>query len=547
MKLFKKTLLASLLLLASQNLWAKTITLDGKTINAQAIADIAQGAEVAVSEAARMRAEKSFQTLLNAAKTGQKIYGFTVGVGWNKDRDFVTVNGELDEALIAASKDFNKGLIRAHVGAVGEPLPIETVRAIMATRLNMVLSGSPGLQPAFIDTYVAMLNQQITPVVPSMGSIGQADITVLAHIALNMIGEGEVFYQGKKVPAAQAFKAAGITLSEPYGKDALAILSTNAQSLGLAALNIKKLERLNANARLIYALSLEALDGNVSPILEDNVRAKGFVAGEQTAAAIRDALKGSYLWQASAERAVQDPLSFRDAVWVLSTLEEATNGANDKLNIQLNHGDDNPTVVVDVTSDDASPEVQKRYVKGGGALFSSANFDPSPWLLSFESATIALANSANASVQRLIKLNHPEFIHLSRFLGTDKTYHAFGAMEKPPVALAREIQLLANPASVATTAVAGNIEDVATNAPIALLRQQTAIDNYAYILGMELIHAAQAIDLRLQNKPDLALGEKTRALYAAFRKQVAFLAEDRPLSGDFETAKRFVESYQDVK
>lgn len=547
MKLFKKTLLASLLLLASQNLWAKTITLDGKTINAQAIADIAQGAEVAVSEAARMRAEKSFQTLLNAAKTGQKIYGFTVGVGWNKDRDFVTVNGELDEALIAASKDFNKGLIRAHVGAVGEPLPIETVRAIMATRLNMVLSGSPGLQPAFIDTYVAMLNQQITPVVPSMGSIGQADITVLAHIALNMIGEGEVFYQGKKVPAAQAFKAAGITLSEPYGKDALAILSTNAQSLGLAALNIKKLERLNANARLIYALSLEALDGNVSPILEDNVRAKGFVAGEQTAAAIRDALKGSYLWQASAERAVQDPLSFRDAVWVLSTLEEATNGANDKLNIQLNHGDDNPTVVVDVTSDDASPEVQKRYVKGGGALFSSANFDPSPWLLSFESATIALANSANASVQRLIKLNHPEFTHLSRFLGTDKTYHAFGAMEKPPVALAREIQLLANPASVATTAVAGNIEDVATNAPIALLRQQTAIDNYAYILGMELIHAAQAIDLRLQNKPNLALGEKTRALYAAFRKQVAFLAEDRPLSGDFETAKRFVESYQDVK
>lgn len=540
----RKALFLTLALLFGTANANDVITLNGENISPENINAIAAGAKVAVSDAAKSRAEKSFQTLLNAAKTGQKIYGFTVGVGWNKDRDFVTVNGDLDEALIAASKDFNKGLIRAHVGAVGEPLDEKTVRAIMATRLNMVLTGSPGMQPAFIDTYVQMLNKDVIPVVPAKGSIGQADITVLSHIALNMIGEGEVFYQGKRVPAAEAFKKAGITVHEPYGKDALAILSTNAQSLGIASLDVAHLNQLLKMQELVYALSLEALDGNVSPILDDNVKAKGFESGIKMAEKLRQHLSGSYLWQPSETRAVQDPLSFRDAVWIMSTLEESADRAEKKLMTQLNHGDDNPTVVVDVKTNDASPEVQKRYVKGGGALFSSSNFDPTPWVLDFEAVTIALAHNANASVQRIIKLNHPDFTHLSRFLGTEKTYHSFGAMEKPPVALAREIQLLATPASVATEAVAGDIEDVATNAPLVVTRLKTALDNYSYILGMELIHAAQAIDLRLQKNPKLALGKETSKLYKAFRKHVAFLEQDRPLSADFEAAKKFIDSYQ---
>jgi phenylalanine and histidine ammonia-lyase len=102
------------------------------------------------------------------------------------------------------------------------------VRAVLATRLNMVLTGSPGLQPAYVQTYVDMLNKNVLPVVPSKGSIGQADITILGHTALAMIGEGDVTYQGKRMPALDAFQQAGIKTVEPYGKDALAILSTNA-------------------------------------------------------------------------------------------------------------------------------------------------------------------------------------------------------------------------------------------------------------------------------------------------------------------------------
>lgn len=289
---------------------------------------------------------------------------------------------------------------------------------------------------------------------------------------------------------------------------------------------------------VIYAIQAE------QSVRDLFVAAKGFPYGIQSAKTVRDHLAGSYLWQRDDNRAVQDPLSFRDGVWILSALSEARQRAADKLAIQLNHGDDNPTVVADARAPDEQPETLRRYIEGGGALFSSANFDPTPWLLDYESTTVALAHNANASVQRLIKLNDPAFTHLSRFLGTENSYHAFGAMEKPPVALAREIQLLANPASVASVAVAGNIEDVATNAPLAISRLETAADDYAYILGMELIHAAQAIDLRLKENPGLALGKNTRALYDAFRKQVTFLDADRPLSDDFARAHDFILAYR---
>ncbi len=523
------------------------IVLNGHNMTADDIGAIAKGAPVAISPSAKQRAENSFKVLLDAAKTGQKIYGFTVGVGWNKDKTYVDANGELSPELIRSSIDFNKGLIRAHVGAVGDPLPTETVRAILATRLNMLLTGAPGIQPAYLQTYVDMLNKNVIPVVPSKGSIGQADITVLGHVALNMIGEGEVYYQGRRMPAREAFQRAGIRVVDPYGKDALAILSTNAYSLGMASETLVKLKQLVKMQKLVYALSLEALDGNVSPILEDNVKQKGFKYGINTAATIRRHLNGSYLWNKSDERAVQDPLSYRDAQWIMSTLDEAVDRADAKVTTQLNHADDNPTVAVGVTNagkDNAySYEVTKRYVQGGGALFSSSNFDPTPWVLDLEYTTIALAHNTNAASQRIIKLNNPRFTHLSRFLGGKNTYHAFGAMEKPFVALSRENQMLANPASVATMSVAGNIEDVATNAPLAVSRLDAAAENYSYVLGMELLHAAQAVDLRLQKNPNLTLGGDTKRLYQAFRKEVAFLGADRPLSSDFERAKDFIMSY----
>ena len=130
----------------------------------------------------------------------------------------VIAKGELDQALIKASQDFNRGLIRAHVGAVGDILPAEKVRAVLATRLNMVLTGSPGLQPAYVQTYVDMLNKNVLPVVPSKGSIGQADITILGHTALAMIGEGTSPTRANACPRAKPSSRQASKPSNPTAK-----------------------------------------------------------------------------------------------------------------------------------------------------------------------------------------------------------------------------------------------------------------------------------------------------------------------------------------
>ena len=204
------------------------VTLDGRSATPELIAAIADGESVKIAPAAMKQAEDAFQALCKAAGEGQMIYGLTVGVGLNKDRKFVDAKGELTQEVIDASRKFQTGLIRAHSGSVGPDQDIRTARATMAARLNMMLVGGASVQIPVIDAYVQFLNKGVTPCMPSGGSMGEADITICSHIGLAMIGEGEVYYKGRKIPAADALKAIGMKPVQLFGKDALAILSSNA-------------------------------------------------------------------------------------------------------------------------------------------------------------------------------------------------------------------------------------------------------------------------------------------------------------------------------
>ena len=162
----------------------------------------------------------------------------------------------------------------------------------------------------------------------------------------------------------------------------------------------------------------------------------------------------------------------------------------------------------------------------------------------FEKASIVLAHNSKASALKTIKLSNDSFTHLTRFLGTDKTVHAFGAMQKPFVSLAGENEFLANLASLDYTPVAGEIEDVATNAPYVVQKFQKQLDNYYQILGMELMHATQAIDLRLQKDKNLKLSKKTKRLYEKYREIVKFVDVDRPYTYDFRNSAKFLKNYK---
>ncbi|MGB3405060.1 MAG: aromatic amino acid ammonia-lyase [Microcoleaceae cyanobacterium] len=525
---------------------ATQIVLNGNNLTPSDVTKVARNrTQVRISDAALQQLETAHELLLLAAKQGQAIYGLTQGVGLNKDQTLVDTSGNLSQEVIQRSQEFNQGLIYAHSAGAGPELSKDVVRAIMLTRLNSILFGSTGVQPEVALLYRDFLNNDIVPIMPSRGSVGQADITLITHIGLAMIGEGEVYYQDQKMPASQALQQAGLEPLVPFGKDSLSILSSNAYSEALGALAVAEFEHLLKISKLVFALSLEALNGNIEPFLEDANEIRPFPNANQVSREIRDILSGSYLWEKSEDRALQDPLSYRTGAYILGAGEHSLKQLQEQLKIQLNSSDDNPAVVLNVVSPSNRYEEASHYVSEGeiqGAVIPTANFSPLPWVISFQEAAITLSYLSNASAHRTIKLGDPHFTHLTRFLGTENTVHAYGAIQKTFVALAIENQELAAPI-IDDFAIAGNIEDVSTNAPRTVQRVRTQIDTLYYILGIEMMHAAQAIDLRLQKDPNLKLSRSTQDLFEQYRRVVPFMESDRVLTYDIEKSYSFLKTY----
>lgn len=524
---------------------ASTVTLDGNKATSNQIVEIANGSKVEIEKKSLERVIEAHNLLMEAARTGHKIYGLTVGVGLNKDRQMVGTNGQLSDDVMKASKEFNLGLIRAHAGSVGPVMDTKTARAVLAVRLNGILFGGTGVQKEVAELYREFLNHDIIPVIPTKGSMGEADITILASIGIAMIGEGDVFFHGERMPANEALKKANLKPLSPVGKDSLSIISSNAYSAALAAIALEDIQRISKVSKYVYALSLQALNGNVAPFLEETIKIHPMPGSISASKEVREILKGSYLWDTDAKRPLQDPLSFRDAVHFMGAFDTAYADINKLMNIQFNSSDDNPGISLDAKKTGTTYEETSTYIntKSSGALLRTSNFEPIAWVIEFEKISIALAHNSLASAHRTIKLSDSTFTGLSRFLGTENSVHAFGAMQKPFVALAGENQVLANPASLAYIPVAGNIEDVATNAPQVVKKVQTQLDNQYDILGMELIHAAQAIDLRMKQNPNLKLSPATEKFYKEYRKVVKFLDADRPLTDDFKRSADFLRNY----
>lgn len=512
------------------------VTLDGRTATPESITRIAQGEPVRITPAARERVRQSHQLLLDAARQGQQIYGLTVGVGENKDREMVDASGQLTPAVIEASRRFNIGLLRSHGMGTGPDAPVADTRAAMAARLNGMLAGGSGVQPSIVEAYVAALNAGVTPAMPAAGSVGEADITLLAHIGIGLMGEGDADYRGRKQPAAQALKAAGIRPIQPFGKDGLSILSSNAYSAGLAALTLHEMDHLSRVAKQVYALSLQALNGNVSPLLEDTLALRPFPQTVRAGADLRRLLDGSSLWEHDAARPLQDPLSYRTSVYLLGELDRATATSRALIDVQLNSSDDNPGVALGVQPKSNRAQESQAYLPGG-AVLPSANFEPLPWVLAFEGMGLALAQHGLTVAQRVVKLNDTKFTGLPRFLGTETAVQALAEIEKPATALAMETKALAQPVSLDYLPMAGNIEDVATNAPAAVQRVRKQIDNTYALLAIEAVQAAQAIDLRRRKTPSFALSPSTQTLYDALRARVPFVDQDRAMTDDFRAAK----------
>lgn len=490
------------------------VTLDGRTLTQEQAWAAANGEEVQIAPEAMKHLTDSHNLVMTAARQGVEIYGLTVGVGLNKDHKLFDATGELTDVARQASIDFNRNILRSHSVGYGPSLDPKIVRLSMVIRLNTLLTGRAGVQPYVAELYKTFLNEGITPVIPSRGSIGDADITLASHVGAAMMGEWKVTVDGKEMPAAEALKARNIKPLVPQGKDGLGILSTNSVGMAMTMNAVKTMRQAVEVTPVVFGLTLEGMNGNVAPFLAQTVNSHPLL-GLQKAAA-----------------------NFRTTVYTYSEALRALEELDALVNIQINSSDDNPGVILNASKEDFEKSQVAQYFVDSkdlkGAIIPSANFEPLPIAISAERAAIALAHVAHNSVQRTIRMDEDRFSGLPRYLTAEsnKNGHNFGATEDSMVSIYAENADLANPVSMDGSPVEGNIEDTASNLPRIAERLQRASSNIIDLYSMELLHATQAIDLRRAQQDGVKLSPKTEALYKAYRAKVPFVDKDRIFSED---------------
>ncbi|REK76033.1 HAL/PAL/TAL family ammonia-lyase [Paenibacillus paeoniae] len=486
----------------------RIVVLDGSRLTLEAVERVAkENYRVEIAEEAVKRVERGYELLGELAGQGIPIYGLNRGVGLNKDQ----------EVSATEQETFNRNLIYSHAAGVGPYASDIQSRAIVLVRLNTMLVGSSGVQVAIPCLYKDMLNAGIAPLLPLSGSVGAADIAILSHIGLAVLGEGDVSVNGHRVVAAQALMDAGLAPVKLTRKDALAIVSSNALSIGTGALALGELRRLLRSADAVLALSLEAIEGTISPLDEAAHRLMPFDGAAASAAFVRQCLQGGTLVHASPLQCkLQDPLSFRSACHVHGAARDAISYAERLLHIHMNGAEDNPCLVLDE-----------------GRLVASSNFDITSWTVAMEMVGIAMSHVSKVTSHRSLRLGSPVFTGLNRFLSPGAGTIAFGTMQKTIASLDAEIRGLSQPVSADYLPLAGDMEDHANQTPLVVRKIGDMIDRLYYLLGMEAMHAAQAIDLRGTQE---ALGSGTALIYQSIRSVIPMLKADRPLTPDIEAA-----------
>ncbi|WP_289174404.1 aromatic amino acid ammonia-lyase, partial [uncultured Parasutterella sp.] len=313
MKTFQLSLISIAMLTATS---VSAVELNGSSLTQDDAWAIAEGAPVSIAPEAMDRVKKSYELVLEAAKSGKEIYGLTVGVGLNKDHKVISANGELSEEVKAASRRFNYSTLRSHSIGAGPALDPKLVRLAMVIRLNTLLKGGSGVQPRVAELYEEFLNKGVTPVVPTKGSLGDADITLASHVGSAMIGEWKVINKdGKQVASMEVLKEKGIKPLIPEGKDALGILSNSSVAMAMTMDAAKAVRQILKVTPIVYGISLEGLNGNVAPFLPQTVNFHPFPGLAEKASELRKVLAGSYLWDKDESRRLQDPLCFRTTVY----------------------------------------------------------------------------------------------------------------------------------------------------------------------------------------------------------------------------------------
>ena len=431
------------------------------------------------------------------------MYGVNTGIG-----EFSEV--VLDDDQV---REFQRYLVYNHAAGIGDPAPTDHVRAAMLLRANVQAKGYSACRLEITETLVAMLNRDVTPVVCEKGSVGACgDLAPMSQIALLMMGEGEAFYQGQRMPGAEALERAGIPVPGLQARDGLSTINGSNLLTGIGALALHDAERWLKQAEIAAALSLEALRANMKPYDHRLHEMRGFRGAVVTAANLRQVMEGSDLLTGKEKVRVQDAYSMRSTPQVIGAARDQMRWTREQIEIEINGLGDNPVFL---------PEDH--------VVLTGANFQGTPVSLPVDTLGAAITMVCVLSERRMNRLTNPA---LSAGLPPFLTRGAgmFSGMMLSQYTADMQIveqKTLSAPAFIQSMPAAADQEDFVSMGMNSALKTRQILDVACGVLGIELMAAAQALDLR-----DFTPGRGSRAAHTAIRRHVDYLDRDRPLHRD---------------
>ena len=483
------------------------VVIDGQSLSLDDVVAVAvRGARVELAPAARGRMERANDVVIDLVNRNAVAYGVTTGFG--KLSDVAIPRDRLDELQV--------NLVRSHAAGVGPLLSERETRAMMLLRANVIARGYSGARPVLVDTLLAMLNAGLYPPVPEQGSVGASgDLAPLAHLALALIGEGELIRNGERAPASARLSAARIAPVRLGPKEGITLINGTQAHTAVAALAVVDAHRLWRIAHLAGAMSLEALMG--TPVAFDAriQEARGQLGQAASAALLRELLRDSEIRESHREGdpRVQDAYALRCMPQVHGPVLDAIDFCSGLISRELNASTDNPLVFGDT-----------------GELLSGGNFHGQAVALALDVLAIVMTNLATMSERRTDRLVHPDLNQgLPPFLSPDAGVNSgFMMAQVTAASLASECKVLSHPASVDTIPTDGNKEDVVPMAMGAAWKLRRVVHNVRHVLAIELMCAAQGLDYRAPLRP----GRGAARGHALVRKVVPRLEQDRVLSPD---------------
>ena len=513
------------------------VALDGSPLSvAEVVAIARQGAAVSVSPGAAARMAPARAVVERIVADGASVYGVTTGFG-----ALASVKVSPGEA-----RRLQQSLVLSHAAGMGDPVETEVVRAMMLLRARTLAAGLSGARPVLVEGLVGLLSAGLTPVVPELGSLGASgDLAPLAHVGAVLTGSGEVVdAAGRRLPGGEGLAAAGLEPVVLEAKEGLALLNGTEGMLAHLCLALADLDRLAATADVACAITVEALLGTDATYRPELHAIRPHPGQERSAANLRRLLAGSEIVASHgpSDHAVQDAYSLRCAPQVHGAGRDVIAFARTVVERELASVTDNPVVLAD-------------HGNGHGEVASTGNFHGQPLAFAADFCAIALADLASISERRTDRLLDPARSQgLPAFLAVEAGINSgFMLAHYTAAAAVNRLRTHATPASVDSISTSGGQEDHVSMGWNGCRKLRTSIEDAGRVLAIEILCAAQALELRLAGPgtfgpgighPEAGLrpSPETTAVLQRLRAEVPTLLADRFLAPDLAAAERLVMS-----